>query len=76
MVKLQRMSEIDDLRLQNKELKRLLGNALELLEKTKLALTKQAASSRRASSKSTGAGRSGSTAAAKKAPARKRSENP
>jgi hypothetical protein len=38
------MSELDELRAENKKLKRLLGNALELLEKTKLALTKQAQS--------------------------------
>ena len=38
------MSELDDLRTENKELKRLLGNALELLEKSKRALTKQAQS--------------------------------
>jgi hypothetical protein len=39
------MSELDDLRTENKELKRLLGNALELLEKSKRALTKQAQAS-------------------------------
>jgi hypothetical protein len=39
------MSELDDLRTENKELKRLLGNALELLEKSKRVLTKQAQSS-------------------------------
>jgi hypothetical protein len=33
------MSELDDLRTQNKALKRLLENALDLLEKSKLALT-------------------------------------
>jgi hypothetical protein len=38
------MSELDDLRVENKQLKRLLGNALELLEKSKRALTKQAQS--------------------------------
>jgi hypothetical protein len=38
------MSELDDLRSENKQLKRLLGNALELLEKSKRALTKQAQS--------------------------------
>jgi hypothetical protein len=38
------MSELDELRTENKELKRLLGNALELLEKSKRALTKQAQS--------------------------------
>jgi hypothetical protein len=45
------MSELDDLRIENKELKRLLGNALELLEKSKRALTKQAQSSPGAVSK-------------------------
>jgi hypothetical protein len=42
------MSELDDLRRQNKELQKLLANALELLEKSKLALTKQAQSAGRA----------------------------
>ena len=36
------MSELDDLRIQNKALKKLLGNALDLLEKSKSALTRQA----------------------------------
>lgn len=39
------MSELDDLRVQNKELKKLLGNALDLLEKSRLALSRQAQSS-------------------------------
>jgi hypothetical protein len=47
------MSELDDLRIQNKELKRLLGNALQLLEKSKLALTRQAQVPQRATGKKT-----------------------
>ncbi len=38
------MSELDELRSQNKELKRLLANALGLLEKSKLYLANQAQS--------------------------------
>jgi hypothetical protein len=52
------MSELDELRSQNKELKRLLANALDLLEKSKLFLAGQAQSSPAAKSKKSSAGRS------------------
>jgi hypothetical protein len=52
------MSELDDLRTQNKELKRLLENALDLLEKSKRALTAQGQSSPAANRKKKSAARS------------------
>jgi hypothetical protein len=66
------MSELDDLRIQNKELKRLLGNALELLEKTKLALTRQAQLPQRASKKAVAGGRRAKKKAAMKVPGKKK----
>ena len=61
------MSELDDLRSENKQLKRLLGNALELLEKSKRALTKQAQSPPGASGKKSGVRRGDAKTARKKA---------
>lgn len=66
------MSELDDLRSENKELKRLLGNALDLLEKSKRALTKQAQSPPRATSGRESVRRSSKTARSSAARKKKR----
>ena len=60
------MSELDDLRSRNKELTRLLANALDLLEKSRLALTNQARLPARATGKKTAARRGASNTARKK----------
>ena len=66
------MSELDELRTQNKELKRLLENALDLLEKSKLALTGQAQSPPTAAGKKKAVVRSRSKSVPRKAPRKKK----
>jgi hypothetical protein len=68
------MSELDDLRTENKELKRLLGNALELLEKSKRALTKQAQSVSGAVGKKSKVRRGDTATARKRAAAKSKSK--
>jgi hypothetical protein len=66
------MSELDELRSQNKELKRLLANALGLLEKSKLFLANQAQSPPSAKSKEGSARRSGSKTVSGNVPSKKK----
>jgi hypothetical protein len=69
------MSELDDLRAENKQLKRLLGNALELLEKSKRALTKQAQSQPGAVDKKDGIRRGNAKTARKKTANKSKAKN-
>ncbi len=69
------MSELDQLRTQNKELKRLLENALDLLEKTKLALTSQGQSPSRATGKKKGVARGRSKPVPSNVPSKKKRGN-
>jgi hypothetical protein len=66
------MSELDDLRSQNKELKRLLANALGLLEKSKLFLASQAQSPPTAKAKQGSTRGKDSKAATGKVPSKKK----
>jgi hypothetical protein len=68
------MSELDELRTQNKELKRLLENALDLLEKSKLALTR-AQSPPTAINKQKGVARSRSKPGPRNAATKKKRKN-
>jgi hypothetical protein len=70
------MSELDELRSQNEELKRLLANALDLLEKSKALLAGQAQSSPSAKVKKAGVGRGAAKAAPASAPKKKKSGKP
>jgi hypothetical protein len=66
------MSELDELRSQNKELKRLLANALGLLEKSKLYLANQAQSPATAKAKEGSARRSGKKTVSEKVSSKKK----
>jgi hypothetical protein len=69
------MSELEDLRTQNKELKKLLENALDLLEKSKQALKGQGQPSPAASRKKRGIARSRSISVPGNVPKKKKRRN-